>query len=322
MTDYALHLNRAGETRTLTITGDTDTPDQLAAEVHRHARGQLGGSRVDVQLDGNAGTITSHGAVAGTFTLKPVDQPEPAAVDTSAPDHVAHGYTMRDIHRAARCACAADRTLVSDITTRYDIAWSAIAEHLIGSPQPPTWDNLVRVGWQAIYRDVKAVRRLYGVDSSGRSGDVASAPRFVAYWTHIATDSIGEGITERIAVHQVLGALPESQREAVVALATLDDYQKGADALGINYKAMVARLGEARRRFRRHWYAPETAPPIKGTDRRIGSHSRGVPTHCPQGHEYTPENTIFRPSRPRSRICRTCSTARDAAKYAKRKAAA
>lgn len=38
MTEYTLHLTLDGDTRTLTITGDT--PDQLAAEVHRHARGQ------------------------------------------------------------------------------------------------------------------------------------------------------------------------------------------------------------------------------------------------------------------------------------------
>ena len=29
-------------------------------------------------------------------------------------------------------------------------------------------------------------------------------------------------------------------------------------------------------------------------------------THCPQGHEYTPENTYSRPSRRRERSCRTC----------------
>ena len=29
-------------------------------------------------------------------------------------------------------------------------------------------------------------------------------------------------------------------------------------------------------------------------------------THCPQGHEYTPENTYRVPSRPNGRICRAC----------------
>ena len=34
-------------------------------------------------------------------------------------------------------------------------------------------------------------------------------------------------------------------------------------------------------------------------------------THCPQGHEYTPENTYRQPSRPNQRICRTCKQQRD-----------
>lgn len=29
-------------------------------------------------------------------------------------------------------------------------------------------------------------------------------------------------------------------------------------------------------------------------------------THCPHGHEYTPDNTVVRPSRPRRRLCRSC----------------
>jgi hypothetical protein len=29
-------------------------------------------------------------------------------------------------------------------------------------------------------------------------------------------------------------------------------------------------------------------------------------THCPRGHEYTPENTYSPPTRPNARYCRTC----------------
>ncbi|SHL73647.1 hypothetical protein [Streptomyces yunnanensis] len=315
MTTYLLHLHIPGhDTRPLTITGGT--PGELAAAVHRHARGQLGSSRVDVHLDGLDGEIVAHGATAGTFTLQPVEQTQPATSDSTAADHVAHGYTMRDLDRAARAACTADRTLSSNISLRYDLAWSAIAEHLVTTDQPPAWPELVRVGWQAIYQDVKAVRRLYGVDSTGRSGEVASAPRFVAYWTHASTDGASDGIVERIAVHQVLATLPEHQRQAVVALATQDDYQKAADALGIKYATLTARIRHGRRGFRTLWFSPETAPPTKGTDRRVASRA-GTPNHCPQGHEYTPENTIRRPSS-RGRRCRTCEQIRDAARNRRR----
>ncbi|MFF9787119.1 hypothetical protein [Streptomyces nigrescens] len=310
--DYQLTINIPGQQPVQrTVTGDT--PTELAQAVHRHARGILGG-QVDVHLDSSAltGSIVQHGADVGQFALMLVDQESAPAPDTSAPDHVAHGYTMRDLDRAARTACAADRSLSADMTTRYDTAWSAIAEHLCAAETPPGWNELTRVGWQAIYADVKAVRRMYGVDSTGRSGEVASAPRFVAYWTHVPTDVAGEGLIERIAVHQVLATLPEHQRQAVVALATQDDYQKAADSLGIKYGTLTARIRLGRRGFRELWFAPETAPPTKGTDRRVASRA-GISNRCPQDHEYTPENTIRRPSS-RGRRCRACEQIRDAAR--------
>lgn len=318
--DYQLALTPTSQPPAYrTVTGDT--PTELAAAIHQHARGILGG-QADVHIDPETltGTVRRAGADAATFTLTPVEQDRTAAIDSTAPDHVAHGYTMRDLDRAARAACTADRSLSSNISIRYDLAWSDIGEHLVTADQPPTWQELVRVGWQAIYQDVKAVRRLYGVDSTGRSGEVASAPRFVAYWTHVATDAAGEGLIERLAVHQVLATLPEHQRQAVVALATQDDYQKAAHSLGLKYATLTARIRHGRRAFRTLWFSPETAPPTKGTDRRVASRA-GIPNHCPQGHEYTPENTIRRPSS-RGRRCRSCEQNRDAARNRAGRAAA
>lgn len=39
---------------------------------------------------------------------------------------------------------------------------------------------------------------------------------------------------------------------------------------------------------------------------RHGTHPQASKTHCPQGHEYTPENTYRKPSAPNARRCRTC----------------
>ncbi|MGW4075949.1 hypothetical protein ACWELB_20970 [Streptomyces asiaticus] len=307
--DYRLTITAPGQPpthRSVTV----DTTADLAQAVHWHARGIVGG-QVDVHLDGLAGTVRQHGAVVGDFSLEPVEQPPEATPDTSAPDHVAHGYTLRDLHALAKSACVADRSLSADMATRYDIAWSAIAEHLCAAETPPDWNELTRVGWQAIYADVKAVRRLYGVDSTGRSGEVASAPRFVAYWLADRAQAVDVGLLERIAVHQILATLPEHQRQAVVALAVHDDYAAAADALGLKYATLTARLRFARHAFRTLWFAPDTAPPAKGTDRRVGS--RAQSNHCPAGHEYTPENTIVRPSS-RGRRCRACERIRDAAR--------
>jgi hypothetical protein len=47
-----------------------------------------------------------------------------------------------------------------------------------------------------------------------------------------------------------------------------------------------------------------------------GTHANAAKTHCPQDHEYTPENTYRYPGRPNNRICRTCESDRRAARRA------
>ena len=56
---------------------------------------------------------------------------------------------------------------------------------------------------------------------------------------------------------------------------------------------------------------------------RNGNHHESNKTHCPQGHEYTPENTGRRPgTRANERACITCRRARDRERYHSRKRAA
>lgn len=55
-----------------------------------------------------------------------------------------------------------------------------------------------------------------------------------------------------------------------------------------------------------------------------GTHPWANRTHCPRGHEYTPENIYVQPSRPRSRSCWECKRARrksDAARARQRQSA-
>ena len=47
---------------------------------------------------------------------------------------------------------------------------------------------------------------------------------------------------------------------------------------------------------------------------RHGRNRAAAKTHCPSGHEYTPENTYTPPSRPGWRYCRTCSAERSRAR--------
>lgn len=241
---------------------------------------------------------------------------------------VAHGYTMRDLDRLAATACTYDRSMASDATTRYEIAWSAIAEALCTADEPPQWHDLFTIGWRAIYAEVREMRHLFGQRDKDGTNEVASSQRFRQYWT-LPPVRPDEGIAERMAVPQVLAVLTETEREAVVALAVHDDYQAAADSLGLKYTAFTVRMSSARKRFRAHWYAPETAPPVKGTDRRVGSRTKPLSTHCQGGkgpHEMTPENTYRRPSpkpgKRGERVCRACESERSKARWAAKQAAA
>lgn len=238
---------------------------------------------------------------------------------------VAHGYTMQDLHRLAASACTYDRSMASDATTRYEIAWSAIAEALCAADEKPEWHDLFTVGWRAIYAEVREMRHLFGQRDKDGTNEVASSQRFRQYWT-LPPGRPEEGIVERAAVPQILAALRPTEREAVIALAVHDDYQRAAEALGINYSTLTQRMTAARRRFRAHWYAPETAPPVMGTDRRVGSRSKPLRTHCRNGHELSGDNVYRRPNpkpgKRGERVCRACESDRGQARWAAKKAKA
>lgn len=238
---------------------------------------------------------------------------------------VAHGYTLRDLDRLAASACTYDRSMASDATTRYEVAWSAIAEALCAATEPPEWHDLFTIGWRAIYDEVRNMRHLYGQRDKDGTNEVASSPRFRQYWT-LPPVRPDEGLAERLAVGQILAVLRPTEREAVIALAVHDDYQAAAEALGINYSTFTQRMTTARRRFRAHWYAPETAPPVKGTDRRVGSRTQELRTHCRSGHELSGDNVYRRPNpkpgKRGERVCRACEADRSKARWARRKSEA
>jgi len=238
-------------------------------------------------------------------------------VDTSDPAHVRHGFALHHIHRMARAACAADRSMSSDAYTRYTVAWSAIAEALCVADQPPTWRDLVRVGWQAIYAEIREMRYTFCQDRDDPNAEVLSKAGAVRYWYVPPGDPEDDRIS-CMAAPQILGALGAPYRDAVVALALLDDYQAAADALGIKYTTLTQRMTVARREFRRLWFAPETAPAITGTDRRVGSRAKALRTHCRAGHELTSNNVYRRPNpkpgKRGERVCRACERERNAAR--------
>jgi len=231
---------------------------------------------------------------------------------------VRHGYTLRDLDQMTRAAVIADRSMASDIQDRKDTAWSAIAEHLCASEESPTRQELIQIGWQAIYREARTTYRSHGrPDEAWGSDHYASAPRFAQYWAERQIVPSPEGrIVERLAVAQVIAPLGAVYRDALIALAVTDNYMKAADLLGINYPAFTERLRVARRRVLGLWHEGETPYLSRHrTDRRTGSHTAELATHCSAGHEWTPENTrvrhrILRGKRHTSRVCKACEQER------------
>lgn len=239
-------------------------------------------------------------------------------LDLTADLEVCHGYTLLDLEQMTRAAVIADRSMASDIQDRKDTAWSAIAEHLCSSEEPPARQELISIGWQAIYREARTAFRERGrPDEAWSSAEYASRPRFAQYWQDKQVTPSHEGqVVEAIAVRQVIAPLADTYRSAVVALAVMEDYDKAADMLGISYKAFGFRIQKARKQMLKLWHEGETPHLSRHrTDRRVGSYGTELATHCGNGHKWTPENTyirnrILRGKRHTSRVCRACEHAR------------
>lgn len=234
-----------------------------------------------------------------------------------AGDGLRHGFTIADLHKAARAAVIADRSRGMDQSTAYDIAWEGICLHLMEATQAPHYGDLVRAGWQAIYAEIRQGNRMRGIPEADRRYELDTSPRFAQYWGRLVQPGHETAIVERLALAQILPALTHTQQQGLAALAARGDYQDAADFLGIDYKALIARVGYARRKFLSCWFEHETPPRARRTDRRVGSRSQPKSTHCPQGHEWTPENTrwdtrMVKGTVRRGRRCRACQRERDA----------
>lgn len=246
---------------------------------------------------------------------------------TAADIEIAHGYTLGDLEKMTRAAVIADRSLAADVHTRRDIAWSAIAEYLSTSQERPDRQELIRVGWQAIYRDARDAYRLRGRPDEAWSTPEMFKPRFTLYWRDfMVVPSHEHAVVERLALKPILDLLAPPYRDAVIALALHDTYQRAAAALGISDAAFRERIRVARRRALAAWFEHETPRRTYRTDRRVGT-SAGLSTRCSAGHEWTPENTYIRRRMLRgkphtSRVCKACERQRSAARTAARKAAA
>lgn len=311
MTRLLLHLTLHGETLTRTIPDSPATPADLAQAVHHHARGHLAGHRVDIHLnDDTSGTVTSHGATVGCFTITPDDEPA-ADPGPDRDDQIRWGYTLTDLQRLARTAVLQSRFLNpgGGWHDRYDEALSAIYMQLCSSDDRPHHGDLLHAADRAITDLIRSRRRDRGYREGNDQYGIKWHPQFFRYWHHDPGAGLDERIAERVAVHQILAVLPEHERAAVEALAACGYYDTAAEALGITVACLKKRLKMARRTFLRLWYYPEAPARRWQQDRRRATNPPKAV--CGNGHPYTPETTGFRSAGRRrgERYCKACSRA-------------
>lgn len=247
-------------------------------------------------------------------------------VDTALKRAEVRGFSLDDLDRLARTVVVVNAQWWpgGDRHDQADTAWHGIVEHLYSVGGEPTERDLLAAGTRALANEVNGHGRHHGRTKDGTG---ATAPRFAAYWYEPPAQPWEDRVVERIAAEQILGRVKPHEIDALLALAAHGDYAAAADALGLKYATLTVRLSTARRTFRQHWFAPESAPRMKGTDRRIGSRQAEPATHCSKGdHEFTPENTYWRapskPGRAPGRYCKACESERSqkrrAAKLAKK----
>lgn len=183
-----------------------------------------------------------------------------------------HGYTLSDLHQMTVAALMADRSMAMDYRDRRDVAWSAIAEALYAADAPPHRQELIRAGWQAIYREVRAGYRHAGHKDREWDAGFATAPRMVMYWLERqVVPSPETGVVERLSLPPILAALTAGQRTVVAALAAHDgDRDAAAAALSVTVQAFNAQLQKARRLALALWLEGETPhqPALRRPDRR------------------------------------------------------
>lgn len=179
-----------------------------------------------------------------------------------------HGYNLADLNRLTRRALWRSG-LFLDFQTRYDLAWSAIAEYLYATVEPPHPVELIRVGQSAITTHLRSHMHDHGVDHHDPDKGM---PRFAAYWEWAArnTPSPETWVVERTALWQIWPRLTPGHRRVLAALATHGTHQAAADALGMNRGSFNGAVSRARREFYGFWHEGEKPARVWGTDRRVG----------------------------------------------------
>src|ERR1051326_7923992 len=149
---------------------------------------------------------------------EPREEPPPprraGAYDDTTP--VRHGYTVADLSRIAGvCIRAAARRGVRDLDDKRAAAMCALIQHLHEVDCDPGSSALLRTAENAISNASDRYWANQGLNANTHEPQ-KGFPRF---WNAGAAALLDERVTERVAVYQILAALPQRQDETIPALA-------------------------------------------------------------------------------------------------------
>ncbi len=182
---------------------------------------------------------------------------------------VRHGYSYNHLDRLAQIATnhAFGHGLDSD--ERYACAWHAIVVALYEATDPPSPQNLIRAGGQAITQAEQSRQQTLGYDTHARWAGPATIGRYWKYWNPTA-GPLPEDIIDTVAMRQIMATLTDRDRHVLLLLALLEDYDIAAAAAGVDLRTYYDQVRQARARFFRLWHQGERPAGLWKTHRRIG----------------------------------------------------
>jgi hypothetical protein len=184
-----------------------------------------------------------------------------------------YGYTLTSLENLARRAVFESRWQFIAFHEKYEIAWSAIAEQLYASDQPPGASDLIHAGEKAIRIHVEDLGHTHGTYYYRETTDM---PRYWKFWWSQAgpAPSPETGIVDVVTLQQIWPRLTVNSQRVLMALAVHGDYERAAESLNKPYRTFVTQVYEARRHFLRLWHEGEQPSRVWGHDVRKRSSPR------------------------------------------------
>lgn len=163
--------------------------------------------------------------------------------------------SMDELHRIVSRSVQWNAKHILDPGDAYEAAWGSCAELLLTSPDC-TPKELQKEAKSAIWRMVRERAHTLGYRDNELYNGPWSSPSSVTYWIHQDREqpSWEDSLLEKVAFAQVWTQLSPTHKDALVCLATYQDNQESARALGMSLSSFKVLVGRARKAFSRLWF--------------------------------------------------------------------